>query len=128
MRLEYTTEPTETMQITTPLGTQHAIPIWRPIGERNKPVMVEVAPTRSYGPNRTNVRNMIIEYMTQHRSDKGFTVWDLSIGLNLIEDTVNQALSRNKDFFSVYRRDIYLKHPISGFRRKVHIWKLREEN
>jgi len=32
------------MQIVTPLGTQHAIPIWRPIGEREKPVMVQELP------------------------------------------------------------------------------------
>ena len=44
MRLDYTVEPTEILTITTPLGTQHAIPIWRPIGERSKPVFLEPPP------------------------------------------------------------------------------------
>jgi hypothetical protein len=128
MKLEYTTEPTETMHVISPLGTQYAIPIWRPVGERSAPVMVTVAPRRLFGPHRPNVRSIIVEYMKQHYEKNGFTVWDLSIALDLIEDTVKQALYRNKDVFDLHKKNVYLCHPISGFWRKVHVWKLKGDS
>jgi hypothetical protein len=127
MKLEYTTEPTETMTVITPLGNTHHISVWRPVGERSAPVMVAVAPRRLFGANRPNVRQIIIEYMTQHHKKTGFTVWDLSMALGVLEDTIKQALWRNKDVFWLQRKDVCLRHPVSGFLRKVHVWNLRKE-
>jgi hypothetical protein len=74
------------------------------------------------------VRQIIIEYMKHHHEKNGFTVWDLSIALDLIEDTVKQALYRNKDVFDLHKKNVYLCHPISGFWRKVHVWKLKGDS
>jgi len=105
MKLEYTTEPTETMTITTPIGSTYAIPIWRPVGERSKPVFSDAVPqlyerfvmdSKQRGPVM-GVLALVTEHM--RHCPNGCTTWDLSKALRQLRGTVNGVLVRNTDLF-----------------------------
>lgn len=97
MRLEYTTEPTETMTVTTPIGSTYTIPIWRPIGERSKPVMVEVAPERMvWSKKRRQPKRRV--YIYQRVAD-----FIKRMGRGCTTREINEALGRTKPLDELLR-------------------------
>ena len=98
MILKYPIEP-EIMTVTTPLGTQHAIPIWRPIGERSKPVMVEVVvPPRAV--NYQWLRDRIAKHMAAHDpGDAGLTHWQIADAMQEDRLSIRHNLLGNVKMF-----------------------------
>ena len=138
MRLGYTTEPTETMQIVTPLGTQHAIPIWRPVGERSKPVMVEelpkaLNPPKSPAPPKP--KPIKAKYLYQRvvmfiiQSGKGCTVQEIGEALNIDSRRIGRIFyERTNIFYSEAQRSVERRIDEKGQRSYALFkrWRVRE--
>lgn len=127
-KLTYPTEPTETMQIVTPLGTQHAIPIWRPVGERSKPVMVEVViPPRAV--NHQWLKDRIAKHMAP--CDAGLTYWQIADALGANRRTVLRSLMDNSHLFVQSNKQVVVKYYAdvnAGERQlRMNLWHLRKE-
>ena len=130
MRLDYTVEPTEILTVTTPLGTQHAIPIWRPIGERSKPVMVEELPKAAVVP-RKGLRALMVEYIEANDPDShGMTCWQIADALGENRQTVGRYLQDNKNTFWRSSRKVTASYQVNNGENRLlrlPVWHLRKE-
>lgn len=138
MRLEYTAEPTETMTITTPLGSTYAIPIWRPIGERNKPVMVQelskpMNPPKPPAPPKP--KPIKAKYLYQRvamfiiQSGKGCTVQEIGTALNIDSRRIGRIFyERTNIFYSEAQRSVECRIDEKGQRSYALFkrWRVRE--
>lgn len=131
MRLTYPTEPTETLTVTTPIGSTYAIPIWRPIGERGKPVMVEVVvPPRAV--NYQWLKDRIAKHMAScDPSDVGLTHWQIADALGTNRRTVLRSLMDNSHLFLRSNKQVVVKYypGINAGERqlRMNLWHLRKE-
>lgn len=128
MRLDYTVEPTEILTITTPIGSTYAIPIWRPVGERSAPVMVEVViPPRAV--NYQWLKDRIAKHMAS--CDTGLTHWQIADALGVNRRTVLRSLMDNSHLFLQSNKQVVVKYYAginAGERQlRMNLWHLRKE-
>lgn len=138
MRLTYPTEPTETLTITTPIGSTYAIPIWRPMGERSKPVMVDelqksLNPPKPPAPPKP--KPIKAKYLYQRvaifilQSGKGCTVQEIGEALNIDSRRIGRIFyERTSIFYSEAQRSVECRIDEKGQRSYALFkrWRVRE--